>query len=50
MYSNHYNIEKTRFEMYKDCLFNNKETRELVCNIISKKLKLYSVVVDKVAI
>jgi hypothetical protein len=50
MYSNHYNIEKNRFEMYKDCLFNNKETRELVCNIISKKLKLYSVVVDKVAI
>jgi hypothetical protein len=44
------NIEKIRFEMYKDCLFNNKETRESVCNIISKKLKLYSVVIDKVAL
>jgi hypothetical protein len=44
------NIEKIRFEMYKECLFNNKETREPVCNIISKKLKLYSVVVDKVAL
>lgn len=44
------NITKMKFDMYKNCLFDSKNTRETVYNITSKELQLYTVKTNKIAL
>ena len=44
------NIEKMKFEMYKNCLVESKQTREKVYSIVSKQHHLYTVELDKIAL
>ena len=36
------NIEKMKFEMYKNCLVKSEQTREKVYSIVSKQHNLYT--------
>jgi hypothetical protein len=44
------NIERMRFDMYKDCLLNDKVDTQTIHNIESQKLKLYTTQTQKVAL
>lgn len=44
------NIKKIKFDIYKNCLFDYKNTTETVYNITSKGLKLYTVKINKIAL
>lgn len=44
------NIEKMKFDMYKDTLFNDKETYEDIYNITSKEYTLYTIKTRKIAL
>jgi len=46
------NIEKMKFEMYKNCLIKSEQTRDKVYSIISKQHNLYigTIETDKVAL
>lgn len=44
------NIEKMKFDMYKNCLIKSEQTREKVHSIVSKHHNLYTVELDKIAL
>lgn len=44
------NIEKMKFNMYKNCLLNDEQTREKVYGIMSKKYRLYTIELEKIAL
>lgn len=44
------NIERMKFDMYKNCLFKDEQTKEIVYGITSKHLNLYTTEMSKIAL
>ena len=44
------NVERMKFDNYKDCLFNTTQTIEQIYGILSENLQLYTIMENKVGL